>query len=209
MNGNSVKLTLALKLGDNCALYYLNIFLFVKTVGKPLLACQIVKILNNVNPFANVGEQKSLLQCRVAAAKHTAQVNPEVHVEAIADFLTEENADQLLDGCDAVLDALDNIPSRRILASACSDAGIPYLYGAIQGWVAQAAISMPGDGLIDILFPEDVVIRDSSVLSFTPALCASMQTALCVRLLTGQPVETGTLYYFDLLHQEFETISMT
>ena len=144
-----------------------------------------------------------------AAADHIARVNPETAVEAEACFLTETNAAKLVAGCDAVFDALDNIPSRRILASACSDAGIPYLYGAIQGWVAQAAISMPGDGLIDILFPEDVVIRDSSVLSFTPALCASMQTALCVRLLTGQPVETGTLYYFDLLHQEFETISMT
>ena len=44
--------------------------------------------------------------------------------------------------------------------------------------------------------------------SFTPALCASMQTALCVKLLLGRPVETGTIYYFDLLNQEFETIPL-
>ena len=143
-----------------------------------------------------------------AAAEHIGRVNPEVTVEAVEAYLTEDNAGTLIDGCDAVLDALDNIPSRRVLASACADAGIPYIYGAIQGWVAQAAVSMPGDDLIAKLFPEDVEIRDKSVLSFTPALCASMQVSLCVKLLTGRAVETGTVYYFDLLNQEFETIPM-
>lgn len=143
-----------------------------------------------------------------AAAARVSQVNPEVEIEAIEAFLTEENALSLLEGCDAVLDGLDNVHSRKVLAEACRKAGVPYIYGAISGWAAQAAISMPGDQLLEILFPEDVVIQDKSVLSFTPALCASMQTALCVKLLTGRPVETGTLYYFDLLNQEFETIPM-
>ena len=122
--------------------------------------------------------------------------------------MTEENVQSLLAGCDIVMDALDHVSGRRILSRACANENIPYVYGAIQGWVAQAAVSMPGDGLIDRLFPEDVVIRDKSVLSITPALCASIQTALCVKLLTGRPVETGTVYYVDLLNQEFETIPM-
>ena len=143
-----------------------------------------------------------------AAADHIARINPDVSVEAVACFLTEDNAARLLTGCDIVLDALDNIPSRRILAAACEKANIPYVYGAIQGWVAQAAVSMPGDRLIDRLYPEEIEIWDKSVLSFTPALCASMQTALCVKLLTGRAVETGKIYYFDLLNQEFETIPM-
>lgn len=143
-----------------------------------------------------------------AAADHVVRVNPDISVEAVEEFLTESNAAVLLAGCDAVMDALDNIQSRKILAAACEQAKIPYIYGAIQGWVAQAAVSMPGDHLIEKLFPEEVEIRDQSVLSFTPALCASMQTALCVKLLTGRPVETGVLSYFDLLNQEFETIPM-
>ena len=106
------------------------------------------------------------------------------------------------------MDALDSIPARRILARACAEAGIPYVYGAIQGWVAQAAVSMPGDGLIGKLFPQEVEIRDKSVLSFTPALCASVQAALAVKFLTGRPVQTGTVYHFDLLDQEFEAIPM-
>ena len=141
-----------------------------------------------------------------AAADHVRAVNPGVSVEGLECYMTAENAAALLSGCDIVLDALDNIPSRRTLAAACAEAGIPYVYGAIQGWIAQAAVSMPGDGLIEKLFPKEVEIRDKSVLSFTPALCAAMQTALCVKLLVGRPVETGIIQYFDLLNQEFETI---
>ena len=132
-----------------------------------------------------------------AASDHIARVNPQIYVEAVEEFLTESNVWDLITGCDAVLDALDNIPTRKLLADACAKAGIPYVYGAISGWVAQAAISMPGDGLIEILFPEEIEIRDKSVLSFTPALCAAMQTSLCVKLLTGRPVAAGTIYYFD------------
>ena len=65
---------------------------------------------------------------------------------------------------------------------------------------------MPEDNLIDILYPEDTKLTDKSALSFTPALCASMQSALCVKLLTGRAVQTGAIYYFDLLHQEYEVI---
>lgn len=143
-----------------------------------------------------------------AAADHIARINPEVTVEAVEEFLTEANVSDLIADCDVVLDALDNIPSRKLLASFCESANIPYIYGAIQGWIAQAAISLPGDHLIETLYPEEIEIRDKSVLSFTPAFCASMQASLCVKLLVGRPVEAGMIYYFDLLNQEFETISM-
>lgn len=141
-----------------------------------------------------------------AAAAKVSRVNPETEVEAVAGFLTEKNARQLLLSCDAVVDGLDNIDSRRILAKECEKAKIPFIYGAVSGWVAQAAVSMPGDHLVETLYPEGVVLKNKSVLSFTPALCASIQVALCVKLLTGRPVETGKLYYFDLLNQEFESI---
>jgi molybdopterin/thiamine biosynthesis adenylyltransferase len=156
-----------------------------------------------LSDIAQLGSSKA-----AAAAAHVARVNPDTAVEAAVEFLTEANAGALLAGCDIVMDALDNIQSRRILADACAGAGIPYVYGGISGWVAQAAVSMPGDGLIEKLFPAEVEIRDKSVLSFTPALCAAMQTAMCVKLLAGRPVETGVIQYFDLLNQEFEVIPL-
>ena len=142
------------------------------------------------------------------AAEHIRRVSPDTTVEAVDRFMTKENVRELIRDCHIVMDALDSIPARRILARACAEAGIPYVYGAIQGWVAQAAVSMPGDGLIGKLFPQEVEIRDKSVLSFTPALCASVQAALAVKFLTGRPVQTGTVYHFDLLDQEFEAIPM-
>lgn len=143
-----------------------------------------------------------------AAADRVARINPEITIDAIETFLTEENAADLLAGCDIVMDALDNIPGRRMLAAACEKAGIPLVYGAISGWVAQAALSLPGDKLVHTLYPEDVVAKDKSVLAFTPALCASLQASLCVKQLVGRPVKSGTVYYFDLLNQEYETIDL-
>lgn len=143
-----------------------------------------------------------------AAEKRVHSINPDITVHVYPVMLTKDNADTLISGCDAVLDGLDNISSRKILKQASGKAGIPYIFGAISGWVSQAAISLPEDHLIEMLYPENTIIHDKSALSFTPALCASMQTALCVKLLTGRPVQTGTIYYFDLLNQEYEVIPL-
>lgn len=142
------------------------------------------------------------------AVQRIAQINPHVQAQAYPVFLDNHNARELIAGCDAVLDALDNIQTRKILAKACADENIPYIYGAISGWVAQAAICMPTDTLMEKLYPEDTRIKDKSVLSFTPALCAAMQVSLCVKLLTGKPVETGVLHYADLFYEEYTQISM-
>ena len=142
------------------------------------------------------------------AAQRASFINPDVEVDVVEEFFTEENADRLLEGCDIVMDALDNIHGRRLLSAACRKAGIPLVYGAISGWVAQAALSMPGDNLIETLYPEDVQVRDKSVLSFTPSLCSAMQASLCVKYLTGRSVDSGTVYYFDLLNQEYEQIPL-
>jgi len=142
------------------------------------------------------------------AAERIRKINSGVKAEAVSAFLDADNAANLIEGCDVVLDALDNIPARRILAKACDEAGIPYVYGAISGWVAQVALCLPGDSLIEKLYPAEAVIRDKSVLSFTPAFCASLQAALCVKVLTGRPAEHGILQYCDLLHQEFEAIPL-
>lgn len=143
-----------------------------------------------------------------AAKTRLERVNPDVIVTAVPAFLTAENAEEILSGCDVVLDALDSVEARKLLAKTCGRLNMPLVHGAISGWVAQAAISLPGDGLMDRLYPQDSVMENNSTLSFTPALCASVQASLAVKLLTGRPVETGVLYYFDLLHQEFEMIPM-
>ena len=141
-----------------------------------------------------------------AAYLRGQRVNPSVEVVPYKLFLDGGNAAGLIRGCDAVIDALDNIPSRLMLARECAAQGIPYVFGAIAGWVAQAGISAPGDGLVEMLYGSGAAAKDKSVLAFTPALCAAMQCALCVRLLCGREVRTGRLYYADLLNMEFEEL---
>lgn len=149
----------------------------------------------------NLGRSKA-----EAAKDRAAEVNPDVRFVPIPEFVTEENALELIQGCDAVLDALDNIPARRILARACAKAGIPLIHGAICSWTAQAAVILPGDDLIDRIYPEDAIPSSKASLSFTPPFCAALQTALCTRLLVGRPLETGRFYIADLLDMEIERI---
>lgn len=143
-----------------------------------------------------------------AAAQRIRAIAPDTAVVVHPVFLDEENAAGIIGGCDAVLDALDSPRARRILEDACEKAGIPYIFGAISGWVAQAAVSLPGDRLMEKLFPADTVLADKSVLSFTPALCAALQASLCLKVLLGRPVDHGQVLYMDLLDLEFETIPM-
>ena len=141
-----------------------------------------------------------------AAARRAALVNPDVRFVPISQFVMTENAAELIQGCDAVLDALDNIQARRLLAHACAEAGVPLIHGAICAWSAQAAVVMPGDDLIDRIYPEGVSLSSKASLSFTPPFCAALQTALCTRLLTRRPLETGRLYVADLLNMELESL---
>lgn len=143
-----------------------------------------------------------------AAVNRIRRVNSVISCLAINIFLDQNNARDVISGCDLVFDALDNTSFRRILEEACELENIPYVHGAISGWVAQTAVCLPGQRLTRMLYPEGVVIKDKSVLSFTAGLCASAQTALGVKVLLGLPVSVGTLYYYDLLNQEFETIAL-
>ena len=141
-----------------------------------------------------------------AAAERAAAVNPEVRFVAVPEFVSEANAEALIRGCDAVLDALDNIASRLLLAKACAKAQVPMIHGAICGWTAQAAVVLPGDGMMDRIYPDGVALKSKASLSFTPPFCAALQTALCVRLLTGRRIEAGRLYVADLLDMELESL---
>lgn len=146
---------------------------------------------------------------KAAVAKaYARRINPDVDFVAIEDFIDDRNVKDMIRGCDIVMDALDNIPARRRLAGACEAAGIPYVYGAICAWVAQAAIALPGDGLLERLYPEGAALNDKSSLAFTPALCASMQAALCTQYLCGRAVESGKLYFFDMLDFDFQVIGI-
>ena len=136
-----------------------------------------------------------------AACSRAALVNPEAAVEARPVFLTADNALGLIAGHDLALDALDSPAARRILASACRQAGIPLVHGAIRGWYAQAAVILPDSGMMEQLYPADApAAPDQGSLSPTVGLCAAIQAGEAVKLLCGRPSPlAGRLLLVDLV----------
>ncbi|MCL2677893.1 MAG: ThiF family adenylyltransferase [Clostridiales bacterium] len=135
-----------------------------------------------------------------AAAQRIALVNPKVRVNAFAARLEEENARELLSGADLVMDALDNIPSRKVLQAACTGLALPFVHGAVSGWQGQTATVFPGDGTLGLLYGNaGNGVKNPAVPAFTPAFLASLQVAEGLRLLLGKPpLLRGKLLFVDL-----------
>ncbi|MBR0209060.1 MAG: ThiF family adenylyltransferase [Oscillospiraceae bacterium] len=143
-----------------------------------------------------------------AAAARAAAVAPDCRFTGHICRLDEKALPGLLRGCDAALDALDDVESRRLLKAECDRQGIPYVFGAVGGWVAQAALSLPGDAFLDRLYPPDYAQEERSVLPFTCSLGAALQAALCARYLCGRGVEPGRLYSFDLERMDLQQVML-
>ncbi len=153
----------------------------------------------------NIGENKAH-----AAKKRINAINSSVSVETIDRYMTEENAKSIVQGCDAVLDCLDSVDSRRLLAKACAEENIYLIHGAVGGWCAQVSVLPPGSGMFDIIYPEGSTLRAGNTLSFVTAFAASVQVAEIIKLLTGRPLTLkNRLFISDLLAGTEEILNLT
>jgi len=156
----------------------------------------------------NLGKPKVL-----AAQQRMQAVNPLVKVDAHQVMLTELNAPALMQGCDLVVDALDNIPSRIILIKTARQTGIPLVHGAIAGWSGQVYIVQPGDERMELLYGNATSEKGAEVelgnLAFTASLVASIQAAEAVKLLLGVGKSIEGLLQIDLLHGLVDEINLT
>jgi len=147
-----------------------------------------------------------------AARVRMRDVNPEIRVKPIYAMITQENAKELLGGHDLVVDALDNIKSRKVLESACEALEIPMVHGAIAGWYGQVAVSFPGDRIMETLYTGDDnkgIETDLGNPAFTPAVVASIQVAEAIKVLLGRPgILRGKLLTIDLLAHDYEVFSL-
>lgn len=156
----------------------------------------------------NLGKPKVL-----AAQQRMQAINPLVKVDAHQVMLTEFNVPDLMKGCDLVVDALDNIPSRMVLLKAAREMNIPLVHGAIAGWYGQVYIVRPGDKELEMLYkgsPSDKGVEvDLGTLAFTASLVASMQAAEAVKLLLGVGTPIEGLLQIDLLNGSVDEINLT
>ncbi len=144
--------------------------------------------------------EKSKVQ---AAVERIRMVNPLTVTEPIAEKLEEGNAVQVLDGVDLVLDALDNIEGRIVLASTAQRLGISFIHAAVAGWWGQISTFLPDSaiGLSSIYGSrrrKDRAEEAAGVPGPTPAIIGSLSALEAVRILTGKPAAySGQMLYFD------------
>ena len=154
-----------------------------------------------------------------AAARRIARVNPEVRILAIdARFdagLAREKLPEY--AVQVVVDALDNIEDRLLLARICRELNLPLVHGAVEGWRGQVATQYPGEMTIETIYsragsesnPQPLSTQPLSTLAFTPALVASLQAAEAVKIIIGRgEVLRGRLLAVDLLEMEMEYIDI-
>lgn len=143
-----------------------------------------------------------------AAKAYIECTNPACEVEMVCQRFSPEN-DAFLDGCDLILDGLDNIDSRLALEDAAAKRNIPIVHGAVRGWGGQVAIAYPGEQMLHKLYEHTTGNGSKTVLPFAAAACATMQMAKALRFLTGKETDPkGTLLVFDLLSEDFEKIQI-
>lgn len=155
----------------------------------------------------NLGEPKA------REAKHRVrEINPDIETEAVYEFITEENAQAILAGHDLVFDALDNVGSRRIVENAAEALGIPMVFGAIAGWYAQVCTILPGDRMVEKIFPDAFNKGAETQLgnpSFSPALAASIQVAEALKVLLGKgSLLRNKVLMINLLEHQYEVVDL-
>ncbi len=146
------------------------------------------------------------------ARKRLHDVNPEVSVNSVYEYLNEENAMQLLSGHDVIVDALDSIDIRMILQSAAKRLDVPMVHGAVAGWYGQVTTIFPGDDTLNKLYKNSTDKNSGKkigTLSFTPAVVGSIQSSEVIKLLLGRGgILNNKVLFIDLFEQDYEIVPM-
>ncbi|MDY7021191.1 MAG: HesA/MoeB/ThiF family protein [Cyanobacteriota bacterium] len=95
-------------------------------------------------------------QPRVLKAKETlSRINPDVEIEAIPEFVTADNVDELVKRSDLVLSCAHNFDERDLLNAACVLWNKPMIEAAMSGMEAYLTTIVPGQTpCLSCIFPE-------------------------------------------------------
>ena len=131
---------------------------------------------------ADVGRNK------VDSARETLLgLNPEIDVEALLETIDEQSIERLLQGCDLIMDAMDNFPTRYLLNRAALRKGLPLFHGAISGLQGQATTVIPGrTACLRCIFPRAPPATVFPALASTCGVIGSIQVTEAVKFVTGQ-----------------------
>ena len=119
-------------------------------------------------------------------------INSSIEVRTIAQLLTADNAFDLFDGVDIVVDGSDNFATRYLANDACEILRLPLVWGTILGFDGQVAVfdAEHGATLRDLYpdVPAPGSGPDCSVAGVLGPLCGSIGSAMAmeaIKVLTG------------------------
>ena len=150
-----------------------------------------------------------------SAAVALSALNPRTLIEAMAERITSDNVERVLEGIDVVIDGADNFPARYLLNDACVKLGKPLVYGAVHRFEGQVSVFDAGRRRGEVpcyrcLFPEppppDAApnCSEAGVLGVLPGVIGMLQATEAIKLILGigEPLR-GRLLQFDALAMRF------
>jgi len=150
-----------------------------------------------------------------AAADRVRHVNPDVKVEPVPENLRESNVDNLVSGCDCIVDGLDNMRTRYLLNRASVRHEIPYVFGAALGMEGNLSVfSPPETPCLECVLPnlDDRYLPTCDVrgvLGATTGIIGSLQAMEAIKLLVGMGGSLkGKLMVCDFRDMYFTTIDV-
>jgi adenylyltransferase/sulfurtransferase len=174
-------------------------YLTVAGIGHIRLADRDTVELSNLNRqilhwHRDIGKAKSQ-----SAKEKLEKLNPHIQVEAINTEINPENAEELVEGTDVIVDALDNYDTRILLNRVAIKKSIPLVHGAVHGFHGQLTTIIPGKTpCIECLIPEKPPHETFPILGCTAGVVGTMQANEVIKYLLGEEgLHTGHIVMWD------------
>jgi adenylyltransferase/sulfurtransferase len=188
----------------------ISIYLAVAGMGKIRIIDHDTVELSNLNRQVLYGDGDIGKKKAQAAEKKLQALNPDIAVEVVTRTITEDNAFELLRGFDAIVDAMDNIPTRYILNKVAVGQGIPLFHGAVRGFEGRATTIMPGKTpCLKCIYPRAPQPEVTPVIGVAPAIIGSIEATEVIKYIVGiGELLTNRLLVYDGLNMEFMEIKL-
>jgi len=154
---------------------------------------------------------------KLASAKdRLVAINPHIQVDTYETALSSQNALELFEPYDVILDGTDNFPTRYLTNDACVLLGKPNAYGSIFRFEGQASVFGAKDGpCYRCLYPEPPPpglvpsCAEGGVLGVLPGVIGVIQATETIKLITGigEPL-VGRFLIYDALRMKFRELKL-
>jgi len=145
------------------------------------------------------------------AGQRIAALNPSVELEKLSVFLDFNKAVELTQGCQVIVDGLDNLESRFILNQVSFEKRVPYIYGAVHGWLGYAGFFHPPQTscLACLMRPNLSQSQLVPVLGAVPGIIGLIQATEAIKWIQGiTPSLLGRLLIYDGLRLTFDFVTV-